>query len=241
MKLTDAQLKGEHSEAFKAYIAKRYSKYGYPKNKAILFNPSFTPEWAKRETYRWVENVSDGLRFVGKVSEIRGTGEGNQPYFDRALVDHNGWYVDSFQSELAIGAVYQLPARDGESQYVPAVLDPWNNDCAIVDFHSVTDDLTDAIRWADSMAESYAEMSREDEAKQRAEDRIEEIADEIKEKYATFKALAVELRGNCDALKGLEQVRGLIQAEYKRVKRAIRKLRAERAKLQDNFWEAVDC
>jgi hypothetical protein len=230
---------GPKSKQLAAYIARKYGPYGYPKGKAVLFNPEWTPENHGRDRYRWVENASKGLRFVGKVHEVRGNGEGNVPYFDRSLVNHTGWFVDNYQSGTVSGEVYQLPARNGESLYIPAVGDPDNDDCAVLDFHSITSDLKDAIRWADSMAERYAEDEREGSAKDQAEQRIAEIEETITAKYAAFKALAIEVRGNCDMITGLENVKRLIRAEYRRVKASIRKLRVERAKLQDNFW-AID-
>lgn len=229
------------------YVARR-DKRRKQAERSISFNPEFTPHDATEQPryrvddrrFRWVERPSDGLRFVGKVHEIRMDGSGNLPYFDRSLIDHTGWFMDAFQDNTAWGEVYQLPARDGKNIYVPAIStkedEKYNNHGAILDFHSTTDDIKDAIRWADSMAERYAEDEREYQARESARLRIEENTKEIKTAYAEFRALCREIRENCDAVKGLTEVRKLIRAEYRRVKAEVRKLRKENAKLTDNFW-----
>ena len=245
---------GPHTKAMSEYLGRRWSAHSYgwyrrtPKD--ITFNPEWTPnaEPGVRfrpddRRFRWVEHPSAGLRFVGKAHEIRSDGDGNRPYIARALVDHNGWYTDSLQDELAWGEVYQLPARNGESVYVPAIRtsndDRDGNDGAVLDFHATTSDLKDAIRWADSMAERFAEDEREYQVRESAKMRIEENTDAIKQAYTDFKNLCREIRANCDAVKGLEHVRKLIHAEYRRVKRTVAKMRKENAKLTDNFW-AID-
>jgi len=134
--------------------------------------------------------------------------------------------------------VFQMPSRDGKPCYVPATSDPYN-DAAIMDFHSTTDDLRDACRWAQSIAEHRAEDCREQEAKDAAETRIEEIEGEIKELRDSVRAVCRELRGKCEQLTGLEKVRGLIRAEVKRVRREIRQLQREQEGLRKDYWRAV--
>jgi hypothetical protein len=186
---------------------------------AILYNPEWVPDKPYGDRYRIVEFPTTGLRLVGTAYEVARK-EGFR-------LDATGYYVDEHQDELAVGEVYQLPACKGKPQYVPAVHDPWN-DAAIIDFHSVTDDIRDAVRWADSMADKYAEESRECYRKDQAEQRIEEIDTEITELYEGVKALARELRSNCDKLTGLTEVRKLIRREVTNTRAAIAKLRRER-------------
>lgn len=231
MQLPERFKAGPQSKVLAAYISKRYSKYGFPLGKHVEYNPEWTPE-GSRERYRWVEKVSHGLRVVGTVQEIAKR-EGYR-------IDHNGWFIDSFQDETTCGTVYQLPAKDGKPQYVPANSDPHNSDCAVLDFHSITDDLHDAVRWADSMAESYAEKEREFQAKQNAESRIEEIQEEIRELYSDFRNVCREYRANKSILAGMPSISGLIAQEWSDTKRKIQKLRATRAKIEDNFWYAVE-
>jgi hypothetical protein len=216
----------------------------------IEYNPEFAPHdtdaapfRADDRRFRWVENPSDGLRFVGKAHELRGSGDGNLPYFDRSLVDHHGWYMDSHQDNTVWGEVYQLPSRKGEPVYVPAMStrddEQYNNHGAILDFHSTTADLISAIRSADQMAERFAEEEREYQARDSAKCRIADNLESIATAYADFKALCKEVRANCDAVKELTHIRQLIHAEFRRVKRGIAKLRRENAKLADNFWSIV--
>jgi len=229
---------GPKSAQLTAYIKARYSQYGYKKSKSISYNREWKPDYT-RDRYRWVENITPALRFVGKVHEIRSDGSNNTPYIDRALVDHTGWYSDNYQDETVWGEVYQLPGHDGTPRYVPAVCDPNNPNCAAVCFGDMTDDLRDAIRWADSMAEKWAESEREYQAKEAAKEKIEENKSEIADLRADFKALAKELRENCDKVSGMVELRKLIRREYKRMKAKVRKLKAEIKKLEDNYWEVV--
>lgn len=158
--------------------------------KSISYGPEWTPD-GTRERLRWVENASTGLRIVGAVDEI--TSES----IYRPLVNHQGWYLSPFGNDcmgVARGYVLQLPARDREPQYVPAISDPWNDDCYICDFHSVTEDLHSAIYAADSMAENYAEREREDQTIESAKLRAEELRDEASTLRAQHRALVTEMR-----------------------------------------------
>jgi hypothetical protein len=93
-----------------------------------------------------------------------------------------------------VGAVLQLPARDGKPQYIPAMADPWNPDAYWCDFASVTDDKRDALRWADGMAERYAEKERDYQTEEAARMRCEDEREAIKAARAEHSALAAELR-----------------------------------------------
>lgn len=207
----------------------------------IMYNKECRSTTHGIDKCRWVEHPAAGLRFVGKVHEIKG-GErlsDNRPYFDRPLIDHRGWYVDNFQDETVCGEVYQLPSRNGKPVYVPAIEDHCGNGGALINFHDATGDLRDAIRWADRAAERYAEDEREYQAKDAAEQRIGEIKSEIDGAFSDFKRLCKEIRANCDKLTGLTEMRKLIKSEYRRVRSHVRKLRAERKELEADYWTAV--
>jgi hypothetical protein len=118
----------------------------------ISYGPEYSPEYAKYERYRWVEHVSDGLRLVGLAHEVLEHGTNR--------LNHTGWYCDDFQDELARG--------------VYGVADPYNPDCAVLNFRDITDNLPDAIRYSDSMAERYAEAEREYQEQERARVEAEE-------------------------------------------------------------------
>lgn len=210
--------RGPKSQVLSNYISRRYSAYGYRKEKAIGYNPEFQPEHT-RDRYRWIENVSKGLRFVGTSHEI-----------NRRLP--LGWFTDQWQDETVSGEVYQLPGRDGEPLFVPAVSDPCNPDSACLNFSSLTSDKEDAARWADHMAEMWAESERAFREKEEMEARIEEIGDEIKGLYSEFRRVARELRANCDRISGVQVVRELVREKWEDTKEAIHELRAERLKLE---------
>jgi len=221
MQLPERFQQGPKSETLTRYISERYSKYGFPKVKHIEYNREWTPEHS-RDRYRWVENASDGLRVA-----VENAGDTN------SRDSHTGWYVNNFQSETVHGIVYQLPSRNGQLQYVPAVSDAYNNDCAIVDFYSVTDDKDDAARWADSMAEHYAEREREYQAKEEAKQRLEDIETEIKDEYQDFRRICRELRASCDKVQGVAVVRELVKARWHETKASIRKLRKEAQRIEE--------
>jgi hypothetical protein len=219
-KLPERFLLQPRTQALHDYITQKYSKYGHRKNHPIEYNPEFKAEGSS-DRYRWVENISSGLRKVGDAHEIVRS------------IHHTGWFLDDlFQDETVHGEVYQLPARDGKEQYVPAVNDPYNPDCACVDFSSITDDKEQAARWSDQMAEHWAEREREYQAKERIKQRLEEIEEEIKSEYTDFRRISREIRANCDKVQGVQIVRELVREKWKRTKAAIHKLRRERDKIE---------
>lgn len=228
MTLPDKFRTGPKSEHLSRYIAKRYGACGYPKNQAqIAYNPE-----SKDNRYRWVENPKDGLRFTGTAHDVaREAGY-------RGM--ETGWYIDPHQDQEVHGEVYQLPARHGVPQYVPGVSDP-DNEASLIDFRSTYDTAMDAAMDANGMAERYADDAREGYARDQAEQRIEEITAEIRTHYADFRALATEIRANQAQLTGLAEVRKLIRCSYRRMRTQIRKLRKQRATIQDNYWTAVEC
>lgn len=199
-----------------AYISRKYRAYGYKDDKALIYNPEYKPTDLPFDVdrYRWVEHPESGLRHVGKSSDI-------------VRLDYTGWYVDNFQSETCNGEVYQLPARNHEPQYAPAVSDPWGNDAALFDFGHVTNDKEDCARMADDMARTFADHEREFQAKEDLKNRIEEIAGETKTLYRDFRNISRTLRKlpKTDA-------KNLIAREWNRTRENIETLRAEQRKIE---------
>ncbi len=214
---------GPHTETLSAYIDAKYSAHGYKRRQYIEYNPEWTPE-DSRDRYRWVENVSKGLRFVGKADKL-------------VKLGHTGWYMDNFQDETVHGQVWQLPARNGEPQFIPGVNDSRNPDASAIDVHSITSDKEDCARTADQMAKNWAEREREYQAKQDAENRLEEIEAEIKDEYQDFRRITREIRANCDAVKGVAVVRELVKEKWQRTKAAIKKLKREAKRIEDHGME----
>jgi hypothetical protein len=147
------------------------------KQKTIIYNPE-SPD----SRYRWIEHASKGLRIVGTCNDIL------------PRLRHTGWYLDSFQDKTVHGAVIQLPARDGEPQYIPAIADPWNDDSYFADFHSLYTDKEEAARDADGMAERYAETERDYQIRESASLAIEDARADICNCRATLHRLAFDLR-----------------------------------------------
>lgn len=162
------------------------------KKRHIRYGPEYVPEGHPFEKWRWVENLSDGLRVMGPVHEI------NVPGQDQSAIRHTGWFTsdEGYLDELCYGVVVRLPARDGVSRFVPGFRMPYeDNDCAVLDFHSVTEDLRQACRNADTMAEWVAEEAREDSRKYRLELDIAESQQRLLELRRQIRAEAVTLRG----------------------------------------------
>lgn len=204
------------------------------KPKAIIYNPEWTPD-GTRDRWRWVENASHGLRVVGPVHDIQPEGCYRRP------VDHNGWYLDPFgYGETVHGAVLQLPARAGVVRYVPAIADPFNNDCYCCDFRNVTDDLRTAIYAADSMAERYAEREREYQLMEYAKLRAEELREEAKELRAKHSATVADMRAlrelAPDAPTACTVLRESLRAMRKRAREALKKA----ARLADEPWTLLE-
>jgi hypothetical protein len=119
-------------------------RYG-PTRHHISYGPQMAAHGERH--CRWIENVTDGLRFAGHADEL-------------AQLRHNGWYLDDCGGETVRGGVWQLPGRHGEPVFVAGYVDPWNDDSAFISFH-VYDDKTEAAYAADWIAERMAEQERD--------------------------------------------------------------------------------
>ena len=194
---------------------------------AIASQTVFNP--ANKKGERWIENVSQALRFTGKAHEL-------------IRLDHTGWYNDSCYDSLSLGVVYQLPSRKGVNQYVAGVLDPYNDDCAILDFRNREDSKEEAARRADSMAESYAKECREFDAKDRAEQETEELKTEISEIRKSIISVCQEARAIRDSeiCKKAGNILEFAKLKAKELLRDKRKKEKRIESLQENFWLAVE-
>lgn len=171
-----------------------------------LFGPWLTDTRGRQTSERWCEDTADaGLRFVGFADELA-------PRY----VMHKGWYTDpdGFSGEVYRGAVWQLPARNGECLYVAGFVDPNNEGAALIDFDTIRgepDDIaTEAAYRADDIARIHAEREREHQEKwqaaQRVRDLFEDICDARRQHTALIRAIwtgerddaiGVRLRADC--------------------------------------------
>jgi hypothetical protein len=230
----------DHAEQYRKRLEKRRSE----QNNGMTINAEIHhkgPEDRKDswlDGWRWVENASKGLRVVGPVHDYRNTNpHGDQPYVDRSIVNHTGWFTDSvFQDETVYGVILQLPARKGKPMYVPAVSDPNNEDAYLANFRNWSEDIIECIRAADGMAETYAENEREYRTLESARQRIEDIREELTQMRAERRNLIRELRANCSKLAGMPQLKAALKAHIRAVKADAEKLHKEVEKLTDDPW-----
>lgn len=179
---------------------------------------------------RWIENASCGLRLVGFADEVaRDCGR---------HIDHKGWFTtdDNYRDEVFRGVVYQLPSRDGETQYVSGYADPNNDDCALLCFDPVTD-KTDAAHQADRFAELMAETERDYQRAWGAGRRYEDLADEIKTLRHDALSLGAEMREARKLKVQAPRICATLRDTFLDLYRQIQKLREERAELLNNFGE----
>jgi len=198
------------------------------KTKAIEYNPAHESHGYRG--VRWVENVSRGLRFVGFADEI-------------AHLNHKGWYSrDEEFDEVYRGVVYQLPARDGEAQFVYGYADPNNDDCALLCF-DVETDKADAARSADRFAEILAEEERAYNRAWQAGRRCEDLDEKIKQLRADALAIGAEMRAARRAVGGtlattVPAICNALREKVGSLYRAIQKARAEREELKNDYGSA---
>ena len=194
----------------------------------------------KRERGERVDSVSapwqmvDGWRDIGDAGDI-------------VSMRYTGWYSDADQSELYVGHVWQLPARDGVPCYVAGYVEDQSagmrgsridgrrasgyvvlehNGRALVTY----DDKEDAARAADGLAESAAEDAREyserwREASDADADRDaarEELRDARKEARDAIRA-ARELSAAGVACEAIEQTRAILVDKVAAAREAMRR------------------
>jgi hypothetical protein len=192
------------------------------KPKTIEFNPVHEAHGYRH--VRWIENASRGLRLVGFADEIA------RAEHSRAI-DHTGWYTDDDGDfDKYRGVVYQLPARNGATQYVYGFADPNNDDCALLCFDPETDKM-EAARYADNFAERFAEQERDYQRAWRAGRDCEELEDQIKSMRKDALAIGEEMRAAKRASIVAPTICATVRGKIMSLYRSIQKARKERAEL----------
>lgn len=145
----------------------------------------------------------DGLRDCDFVDTI----------FPRRF-DHKGWFADSWQDSVYRAQVWQLPARNGQVQYIAGYVEPESDYLVLVTLGNGQpeifsgdnpgnswDDceaLDDAARAADHLAEKNAETAREYDEKwqdaSQASDERDTARDELKQARADARLAIAALR-----------------------------------------------
>jgi hypothetical protein len=195
----------------------RYGRAG----QAVAYDPEFAAYGESR--LRWIENVTDGLRFVGYADEL-------------ARLDQSGWYLDDYCGETVRGAVWQLPGRHGAPLYVAGYADPWNDNAACLSFDELTDDKAAAAQWADSIAERMAEAERDYQRAASAGFEFGELAEDIARRRREILDLLRERKAVAGpACKTLPAICGALRDRIAANVKAIRQARKRRAELLDAF------
>lgn len=162
--------------------------------------------------------------------ELRFTGDAHKIITLR----HTGWYADNDQNDLYIGQVYQLPARNGEEQYVPALRHSGYGTGTLF-LGEITSEKGDAARWADQNAEKAAEESREFDAKYSAEQQIAEARAEIHRINKEVLPALKDIKGHKFSVPVCSMIRAGILEHLADRRNAFNQIK----KLEDDFWQAV--
>lgn len=135
-------------------------------------------------TYNYGDGLGTGrtpdrpFRFVGFADEV-------------VRLRHTGWFGDDEGHDIYRGVVFQLPARDGNTQYLAGV--EWGESSRSgfdtgggwieIGRGDVYESKEDAAHAADSMAQYAGEEAREEDARQREEEEeAERLAEEEEER-----------------------------------------------------------
>lgn len=177
----------------------------------------------------------DNFRVVGDGEEI------SRQEHSRA-VDNHGWYMDSFQDDVAVPVVVQIPARNREPQYIPGIR--FTGQDGYIVYPLARDRETDkleAARAADHYAEQYAEEAREDNAKYQAEQDIEDLKEQIEDAKTKIIALFTEFRKarKLGVASEFPTLCATIRQQIRSERHSIDKARKRIDTLTDNYWEAV--
>lgn len=190
------------------------------------------------ESLRWIESTADaGLRFVGyadKLSRLR----------------HTGWHCDSFGDGMTLrGAVWQLTGKGGQARLVYGYVaqdsdgtetNPGSAAVALspqcVAPDDLTDNASDAARYADRLAEISAEKERDYQDAYRAGREAAELDSAQAESRREAAALVREVRAARRAGESSRPaIRAALSAQVASLLSAARRARRKR----DSLW--ADC
>ena len=175
----------------------------------------------------WIERPeSIGLRFVGYSDEIL------------SHLRHTGWYADDFQDEKYRGAVWQLPARRGQSRYIAGF--EANSTWFLIQIETITDSDDDeakkqAARDGDWLAEKFAEREREYCEVAAAKMRVDNISEEISEMRKKIITYCGAARANLRALGRSNIYHEILRESVTTKLDDLRELREEKQKIIDDY------
>lgn len=139
-------------------------------------------------SWMYVEDEGKGDKVIGFSSDPQGWRMAG--FADHIIrLNHTGWYCDAFNDCTLRACVAQLPARKGESVFLPGYYEKTSG--TYVFWLSSSSDKEEAARNADNWTQSTAERSRESDIEYQAKDQIELIQADIVE-LETKKAEALK-------------------------------------------------
>lgn len=142
---------------------------------------------ASEDGLRWIENATNGLRFVDTCDAIA-----HAKGMARSI-DHEGWYTDrEFPEDTLRGVVFQLPGRKGKPLYVAGYAashdcevskvqrrSSWKVTNARLDLTQTFNELIDAARMSDEHARIAADNECDYQETWRAGQRYFELGETI--------------------------------------------------------------
>lgn len=226
---------------YKAYAAQRTGydtwKDACWQKPTILANGKDSLSWNEKQNVLYVDSLENApVVLAGDAHTL-------------AKIDHTGWYVDQFCDDVLKGAVVAIRnprTLNGEDdntgnkthlQFYPATYcTAW--DGATIYISEVYETAREAAYRADRIAERLAEDEREYQAKEQAQIDIDEAKAEIHKMNREFLALRAETKQAgqsytphvCEAIR--EKLSDILDERERLFDRI--------AKLQDNFWFAVE-
>jgi hypothetical protein len=105
------------------------------------------------------------------------------------LVEHKGWWADSFQDSTYRAAIFRLTGHDGRERFLSGYIGSDDDTGAVVDFSHVHPDTRAAALAADRIAEKAAEEAREYCAAYQSGVAWREALDEVAKSRNEFKVL----------------------------------------------------
>jgi hypothetical protein len=181
---------------------------------------------------RFYERPGDLFRYTGTSYDIARE-EG------RARDIPQGWYTLHENYDVSTsGVVYQLPARNGVSQYVAGYSDPLNNGPACLSFDQFFGDKLNAAYAANRLAELMAADSREYDEAWQAGVRYSWLDKEAAVLRRDLLAYMKDAKGAAPLVaQAFPRLSGYIRASMKPALAELEKMRRERAKLYEAFGE----
>ena len=174
------------------------------------------------------------------------------------ILDHNGWFTDSFQDGMIYACAVQVrvPRRrakvegveHADSCYEGHTRVRWMEATAHTEWDQILisrrssdlhETLKECIRSADRVAEMAAEEAREEDMKDQAEQQINEKREEVEESKSLIRECITEIKFMRKHCQGLSTAYEVLRERICSELAEIRKARKRIALLEREPWQAV--